>query len=106
MSPERGIESMVQLHNHVSRTRCGILHAAPQSRDRTEHRALYGPGSAAHRFARATRCAASGERDLLLERPRDGRLRVALYLPQMRLAAETLRVDFIDILGARGPRGK
>ena len=24
--------------NCVSRTRCGILHAAPQSRDRTEHR--------------------------------------------------------------------
>src|SRR3954465_14959231 len=46
----------------VSRTRCGILHAAPQSRDRTKHRAMYGPGSAAHRFARATRCAASGAR--------------------------------------------
>src|SRR4051812_6180322 len=31
-----------------------------RSRDRTKHRALYGPGSAAHRFASATRCAASG----------------------------------------------
>src|SRR3978361_641878 len=27
----------------VSRTRCGILHAAPQSRDRTKHRALLRP---------------------------------------------------------------
>jgi hypothetical protein len=45
----------------VSRTRCSVLHAAAQSRDRNEHRALYGPGSAAHRSARATRCAASGE---------------------------------------------
>ena len=42
----------------VSRTRCGILHAAPQSRDRTKRRVRYGPGSAAHRFASATRCAA------------------------------------------------
>jgi hypothetical protein len=31
---------------------------APQSRDRTKHRTLYGPGSAAHRFAKgyALRC--------------------------------------------------
>ena len=27
----------------VSRTRCGILHAAPQSRDRTKHRRLVRP---------------------------------------------------------------
>src|SRR3954453_18411033 len=34
---------------------------ASLNRDRNGHRALYGPGSAAHRSARATRCAASGE---------------------------------------------
>jgi hypothetical protein len=44
----------------VSRTRCSVLHAAPQSRDRYECCLRY--GSAAHRFARATRCAASGAR--------------------------------------------
>src|SRR5882724_7242209 len=41
----------------VSRTRCGILHAAPQSRDRHEHRAWYGPGSAAHHAAKRRRAA-------------------------------------------------
>jgi hypothetical protein len=48
----------------VSRTRCGILHAAPQSRDRTRHRsplrprlcsaslrAALRPGNNPHRFA-------------------------------------------------------
>ena len=42
----------------MSRTRCGILHAAPQSRDRTKLPALHDPGSAAHRFAKsyALRC--------------------------------------------------
>ena len=45
----------------VSRTRCGILHAASQSRDRTNARVRNGPGSAAHRVARAARCAASGD---------------------------------------------
>src|SRR6201991_3029697 len=37
----------------VSRTRCGILHAAPQSRDRNGHGAWYGPGSAAHHAAKS-----------------------------------------------------
>src|SRR4051812_25944435 len=48
----------------VSRTRCGILHAAPQSRDRTKHRLFVTAPDAAHRFASATRCAASGARNL------------------------------------------
>src|SRR4051812_9756629 len=37
--------------------------AASQNRDRTKGGVRDGPGSAAHRFARATRCAASGARD-------------------------------------------
>jgi hypothetical protein len=42
----------------VSRTRCGILHAAPQSRDRTKLCVRYGPGSAAHHAVKngALRC--------------------------------------------------
>jgi hypothetical protein len=42
----------------VSRTRCGILYAAPQSRDRPNTDARYGPGSAAHHAAKngALRC--------------------------------------------------
>src|SRR3954452_18017814 len=36
--------------------------AASLNRDRNEHHVWYGPGSAAHRSARATRCAASGAR--------------------------------------------
>src|SRR4051794_30053864 len=39
------------------------LGGAPQSRDRTTHGVRNGPGSAAHRFASATRCAASGEQE-------------------------------------------
>ena len=45
----------------VSRTRCGILHAAPQSRAAPNSAPHYGPGSAAHHAAKAARCAASGE---------------------------------------------
>src|SRR4051794_1604481 len=42
------------VREHVSRTRCGILHAAPQSRDPwcSRLRNKMGPGSAAHRFAK------------------------------------------------------
>jgi hypothetical protein len=42
----------------VSRTRCGILHAAPQSRDRHEHRRLVRPRlcSAPLRKCYALRC--------------------------------------------------
>src|SRR5258707_945080 len=47
-----------------------------------------------------------GNDALASECPRDGVLCVALYLPQMRFAAETLRVDLVDVLGARGPRGE
>jgi hypothetical protein len=36
----------------VSRARCGILHAAPQNRDRRRLGAWYGPGSAAHQAAK------------------------------------------------------
>src|SRR3954447_22485472 len=43
MSPLRLSESMAQLHFPVSRTRCGILHAAPQSRDRTKRRRFVRP---------------------------------------------------------------
>jgi len=32
----------------LSRTRCSVLHAAAQSRDRHKHRPVYGPGLAAH----------------------------------------------------------
>jgi hypothetical protein len=39
----------------VSRTRCSVLHAVPQSRDRNERRPLYGPGSAAHHKSAALR---------------------------------------------------
>src|SRR3954453_23914665 len=44
-------------------------HAASQSRDRTKHGVRNGPGSAADRFASATRCAASGEQKKLEETP-------------------------------------
>src|SRR5260370_41523121 len=37
---------------------------------------------------------------------RDGGLRLALDLPQVSLAAKTLRIDLVDIFGARRPRGK
>src|SRR6202035_4535711 len=47
----------------VSRTRCSVIDAAPQSRDHCFRHAAMGPGSAAHRTARAARCAASGARD-------------------------------------------
>src|SRR4051794_40125855 len=60
--PIRWSSMSVKLVGLVSRTRCGILHAAPQSRDRY---GCNGPGSAAHRFASATRCAASGEQETL-----------------------------------------
>jgi hypothetical protein len=36
----------------VSRTRCGILHAAAQSRDRIKAGVRYDPGSAKQRFAK------------------------------------------------------
>ena len=43
----------------------------PQSRDRTETpRSNYGPGSAAHRPRRATRCAASGVHAIIRNRPK------------------------------------
>src|SRR5260370_41975882 len=37
---------------------------------------------------------------------RDGGLRLALDLPQVSLAAKTLRIDLVDIFGARRPRAK
>src|ERR1700721_2410430 len=43
---------------------------------------------------------------LILEGTRDGGLGVVLDLPQVLLAAKTLRIDLVDILGARRPRGK
>src|SRR6266446_9428099 len=43
---------------------------------------------------------------LTLECIVDGCLRFALDLPQVSLAAETLRIDLVDIFGARRPRGK
>src|SRR5260221_10744547 len=39
-----------------------------------------------------------------LERIVDGALGIPLNLPQVALAAETLRIDLVDILGARRPR--
>ena len=41
----------------VSRTRCSVLHAAPQSRDQYTGHLLMGPGSAAQRAARGRRAA-------------------------------------------------
>ena len=46
----------------VSRTRCGILHAAPQSRDRTKRCVRTAPAQQRTASRRATRCAASGAR--------------------------------------------
>ena len=57
----------------MSRTRCGILQAAPQSRDRTKRRSSNGPGSAAHRCASATRCAASGDENGISQHGRAAR---------------------------------
>jgi hypothetical protein len=45
----------------VSRTRCGILHAAPQSRDRNEHR----------RLVRSRFCEAPLRKSYALHRARD-----------------------------------
>jgi hypothetical protein len=41
----------------VSRTRCSVFYAAPQSRDPTSHRLRMGPGSAAHHAAKKRRAA-------------------------------------------------
>src|SRR5882757_2617665 len=54
-------------------------------------------------FARTT---ASVRHELTAKRPRDGGLRVVLDLPQMILTAKTFRIDLVDVLGARGPRGE
>src|SRR4051812_11747496 len=62
------------------------------------HRWLWVPA-----FARTTW---SMRRELAAERPRDRGLRVALDLPQVFLAAKTLRVDLVDVLGARRARGE
>ena len=43
---------------------------------------------------------------LFSERPRDRGLRLVLDLPQMLFAAKTLRIDLVDVLGARRPRGE
>src|SRR3954471_22993285 len=49
----------------VSRTRCSVLHAAAQSRDRTKRRALLRPRlCSAPGREEAARCAASGAREL------------------------------------------
>src|SRR5882757_2367199 len=47
----RGREAMPP----VSRTRCSVLHGAPQSRKPKAMRSTMDPGSAAHRRSRATR---------------------------------------------------
>src|SRR3978361_1378365 len=61
----------------VSRTRCGILHAAPQSRDRTKRRCLYDPGSAKQRCtlhrARETQLLSNRIRPALFQRAGIGR---------------------------------
>ena len=60
--------------NLVSRTRCGILHAAPQSRDRYERCASTAPALQRTTPRSATRCAASGARHLVTQSPpRPGR---------------------------------
>jgi hypothetical protein len=46
----------------VSRTRCSVLHAAPQSRDPFRRQARWAPDQQRTTPQRAARCAASGER--------------------------------------------
>src|SRR6185369_16579237 len=58
----RELASLALGQGPVSRTRCSVLHAVPQSRDPF---CGLGPGSAAHHAARAARCAASGARQSL-----------------------------------------
>src|ERR1700710_1019323 len=70
--------TMVHLSLIVSRTRCGILHAAPQSRDRTKHRRSLRPRlcSAPLRKCYALHCVRGTFRSrLLLDRPRLARYR-------------------------------
>src|SRR4051812_42906122 len=62
------------------------------------HRWLWVPA-----FARTTW---SMRRGLAAKRPRDRVLRFLLDPPQVLLAAKALRVDLVDVLGARGPRGE
>jgi hypothetical protein len=50
--PPRLFQSLLRGLGSVSRARCSVLHAASQNRDRTEHRAWYGPGLAAHHAAK------------------------------------------------------
>src|SRR5665213_1090243 len=59
------------------------------------------PTLSPRRAGRGRRSSASA-----LERTVDRGLRLALDLPEMILAAETFRVDLVDLLGARGPCGE
>src|SRR3954470_5404090 len=85
----------------VSRSRCSVLHAASQNRDRTKHRPRYGPGSAAHRSAKcyALRCVRGTER----RRDDDKELQP---LPRRRLAlALALAGLFVGAVAAVGAAG-
>src|SRR4051812_47801528 len=109
MSLARDNESMARVQFRVSRfpgamqreallRRTGIVPATAL---------CYGPGSAAHHAAEeAARCAASGERSLTCERPRDRVLRLVLDAAQMVLAEKTFRVDLVDVFRAGGARGE
>src|SRR4051794_17491200 len=87
----------------VSRTRCGILHAAPQSRDRIKDGVRYDAGSAArHEECRA----APGKRIAYLSYPRHIELRLlaGAVAPERAVLADRVGALKNPVLPRRQPR--